>query len=29
MLSKVKCRQCGKQIDRNVAIELRKGWYVC
>ena len=25
----IKCRQCGKQINRNVAIELRKGWYVC
>lgn len=25
----IKCRQCGKQIDRDVAIELRKGWYVC
>ena len=25
----IKCRQCGKQIERNAAIELRKGWYVC
>lgn len=25
----IKCRQCGKQIDRNAAIELHKGWYVC
>lgn len=25
----IKCRQCGKSIERNVAIELRKGWYVC
>lgn len=25
----VKCRQCGKQIERDAAIELRKGWYVC
>ena len=29
MPSKVKCRQCGKQIERDAAIELRKGWYVC
>lgn len=25
----IKCRQCGKQIERDAAIELRKGWYVC
>lgn len=25
----IKCRQCGKQIDHDAAIELRKGWYVC
>lgn len=25
----VKCRQCGKSVERNAAIELRKGWYVC
>lgn len=25
----IKCRQCGKKIDRDAAIELRKGWYVC
>ena len=25
----IKCRQCGKQIERESAIELRKGWYVC
>ena len=25
----IKCRQCGKQIERDTAIELRKGWYVC
>lgn len=25
----IKCRQCGKSVQRNVAIELRKGWYVC
>lgn len=25
----VKCRQCGKQIERDAAIELRKSWYVC
>lgn len=25
----IKCRQCGKSIERNTAIELRKGWYVC
>ena len=25
----IKCRQCGKQIERDDAIELRKGWYVC
>lgn len=25
----IKCRQCGKQIERDFAIELRKGWYVC
>ena len=25
----IKCRQCGKQIERDAAIELRKGWHVC
>lgn len=25
----IKCRQCGKSVERNAAIELRKGWYVC
>ena len=25
----IKCRQCGKQIERDAAIEVRKGWYVC
>lgn len=25
----IKCRQCGTSVERNVAIELRKGWYVC
>ena len=25
----IKCRQCGKKIERDAAIELRKGWYVC
>lgn len=25
----IKCRQCCKQIERDAAIELRKGWYVC
>lgn len=25
----VTCRQCGKSIEREFAIELRKGWYVC
>ena len=28
-LALIKCRQCGKQIERDAAIELRKGWYVC
>ena len=23
------CRKCGKSIEREFAIELRKGWYVC
>lgn len=27
--TQVKCRQCGKQIDKSSAIELRKSWYVC
>ena len=25
----IKCRQCGKYIEHDAAIELRKGWYVC
>lgn len=25
----VTCRQCGRRLEREFAIELRKGWYVC
>lgn len=28
-LTTVKCRQCGKQVEKSSTIELRKGWYVC
>ena len=27
-LTLIKCCQCGKQIERDAAMELRKGWYV-
>lgn len=29
MPSKVKCRQCGKQIDKSTAIEIKPRTYVC
>lgn len=29
MPSKVKCRQCGKQIDKSTAIEIKPRMYVC
>lgn len=29
MPSKVKCRQCGKQIDKSTAIEIKPRIYVC
>ena len=29
MANNVKCRICGKQVDKADAIELRKGWYIC
>lgn len=25
----IKCRQCGRQISKDAAIKLSKGWYVC
>lgn len=29
MPSKVKCRQCGKQVDKSTAIEIKPRTYVC
>lgn len=29
MPSKVKCRQCGKQVDKSTAIEIKPRMYVC
>lgn len=29
MQSKVKCRQCGKQVDKSIAIEIKPRMYVC
>lgn len=29
MTKKVKCRQCGQQIDRDNAIKMANGYYVC